>query len=484
MKTHKASDDRNTHDAAARPAAPPAVMDADVIILGGGPAGLGAAYRAARAGHAVVLLERSERVGGAAGSFTVAGQRVDHGSHRLHPSTDPRIVGDLSALLGDDLQRRTRNGRIRLADRWIAFPLKTGDLVRRLPPAFAAAAIRDTLTAPLRSSRADTFAEVVRAGLGPTMGKRFYYPYARKVWGVDPSELSGEQARRRVGANTPGKLLRRVVTARADDKGWFWYPRGGFGAISERLADAAARHGADVRLSTPASRVDVLPDRVRVEADGGTLEAERVWSTLPVTVLSRIVRPNPPAAVTRAAQALSFRAMLLVYLVLPVDRYTRFDAHYLPGADTPVTRISEPKNYRDGDDPAGQTVLCAEIPCNVGDERWSAGENALGALVVGTLAHVGLPAARPSDVVVRRLSHAYPIYRSGYERHFAALDAWAGGLERVLTFGRQGLFAHDNTHHALAMAYDAVSALGRDGTWDAGAWAAARARFADHVVED
>jgi hypothetical protein len=53
----------------------------------------------------------------------------------------------------------------------------------------------------------------------------------------------------------------------------------------------------------------------------------------------------------------------------------------------------------------------------------------------------------------------------------------------VTTFGRLGLFAHDNTHHAMVMAYDAVAALAGGG-WDRQAWAAARARFASHVVED
>ena len=55
---------------------------------------------------------------------------------------------------------------------------------------------------------------------------------------------------------------------------------------------------------------------------------------------------------------------------------------------------------------------------------------------------------------------------------------------RVTTFGRLGLFAHDNTHHALAEAWDAVDALRPDGTRDPARWAAARARFAAHVVED
>src|SRR6185312_14335280 len=67
---------------------------ADLIVLGAGPAGVGAAQRAARAGHRVVLLERAGRVGGAAGSITVAGIRADLGSHRLHPTIEPRILAE------------------------------------------------------------------------------------------------------------------------------------------------------------------------------------------------------------------------------------------------------------------------------------------------------------------------------------------------------------------------------------------------------
>ena len=62
----------------------------------------------------------------------------------------------------------------------------------------------------------------------------------------------------------------------------------------------------------------------------------------------------------------------------------------------------------------------------------------------------------PVEVMTRRLTHAYPIYLDGYDAHFQVLDAWARGLPNLLTYGRQGLFAHDNTHHALAMAYAAV----------------------------
>jgi protoporphyrinogen oxidase len=465
---------------------PPSPPSADLIVLGAGPAGVGAAFRTARAGHRVVVLERAPGPGGAAASFELDGIRVDHGSHRLHPAIDPRVLDDLRDLLGDELQRRPRNGRIFLEGRWIRFPLRPADLARRLPPSFAAAAARDAATAWARRPRADTFAETLRAGLGPTMCERFYFPYARKLWGLDPSELAGEQARRRVSAGSPARLLARVARGAGRDGPWFWYPRRGFGTIAERLADAAADAGAELRYGTAAERVELAPDRARVTLAGGErLEARRVWSTVPLPALARMADPAPPAAVLAAAGRLDFRAMVLVYLVLEGGRYSSYDAHYLPDPGTPVTRVSEPANYRDGDDPPDRTVLCAELPCSRDGELWRADNDRLAGLVRAALRDRGLPDPGPvRRVAVRRLPNVYPVYRVGYVTPFQALDTWAAAQPALLSFGRLGLFVHDNTHHALAMAWAAADALAPDGAFDHAAWAAARQSFTSHVVED
>jgi protoporphyrinogen oxidase len=413
-----------------------------VAVLGAGPAGLMAAWRAAKAGHDVVVLEREDHVGGMAASFDVAGIRVDHGSHRLHPSTDPRILAELQGLLGSDLQWRPRNGRIRLEGRWLRFPLSLPDAVRHLPPSFAAGLVRDALVP--RRPRADTFAEVVRARLGPTMLDRFYAPFARKLWGAEPEELSGEQARRRIGATSVTEMARKALRR---ERPGFWYPRHGFGQLTERLAEAAVDAGAELRLGTEVTSIDT--------------GAEHVWSTLPITTLARIA-DGPQVELT-------FRALVLVYAVLDQAHWSTWDAHYLPGAETPATRMSEPKNYRDRpEDAPDRTVLCVEIPCQPGDATWT----------TPSIEGLGL---EPIATEVRRIPAAYPVYRIGYERALAELEGWDPG---VVSFGRGGLFAHDNTHHAMAEGWEAAACLGADGSWDSARWRAARAVFAAHVVED
>lgn len=469
-----------------------------VIVLGAGPAGLAAAYALARDHKArVTVLERNTEVGGNAGSFELAGVHVDYGSHRLHPAADPTVLADIRSLLGPDLLVRPRHGRIRLRGRWIHFPLKPLDLGLRLPPAFALGVATDigrkALARRPANSQTATFASVLEAGLGRTICRDFYFPYARKLWGAEPQALSAIQAQRRVSAGSPLKLVRKVLNAvpglRKPGAGVFYYPRRGFGQIVTSYAEAAAQAGAEICLGATVRSVAVTATGVAVEwtedATAHAATADYVWSTIPVTTLARSLRPLPPAEILSATEKIGYRSMILIYLVLDQDRFTEFDAHYFPETDIRISRLSEPKNYSASREPTGATVLCAELPCAAGDPEWTMTDTELGDLVQTALARAGIPVrATIRQVLTRRLRQAYPIYLKGFEAHLYPLLDWLDGAPRLLTFGRQGLFAHDNTHHALYMGYAAAACLTPDGGFDDERWQAYRREFEKHVVED
>jgi protoporphyrinogen oxidase len=469
-----------------------------VVILGAGPAGLGAAFQLTQRGLArVTVLEQHDRVGGNAGSFELAGMRVDYGSHRLHPSCDPEILEDIRNLLGDDLLDRPRHGRIRLCGRWIHFPLKPIDLALSLPFSFSIGVAGDLVRKAVGNNNArggETFASILEKGLGRTICDNFYFPYVQKIWGLKPEELAVILAQRRISANSLSKMTRKIFTALSGAKnsggGRFLYPRSGYGQISEAYCRGARDAGAEIHVRSRVQSVEIQKGAVRVvcqDRDGQTLalKADQVWSTIPITILAKCLKPAVPEEILKAAESVRYRAMILIYLVLEQERFSEFDAHYFPEAAIPISRMSEPKNYSDGYGPKGATVLCAELPCDADSPEWSMSDGELGRLTCWALEMAGIPVQAPiSQIATRRLRQAYPIYRRGYEDYFRPLDEWLARIDRLLTFGRQGLFAHDNTHHALYMAYAAARCLNQNGSFDGERWQQYRDIFQTHVVED
>lgn len=476
----------------------PVITPKHILILGAGPAGLGAANQLGKRGELrVSVLERNDRVGGNAGSFILEGISVDYGSHRLHPSCAPEILADIRSMLGGDLLDRPRHGRIRLQGRWIHFPLKPLDLVLKLPPGFALGVAKDLsyklINRNKGSCEGDNFASEMERNLGHTIGQEFYIPYAQKIWGIDPHELSVIQARRRVSAGSLGKMTRKVLSSipgfKPPGSGRFYYPKRGFGQISEAYYHAAVEAGVNVIHNASLTTIDLSGEKVLVgftkSGNEEELVVDLVWSTIPVTALVKSIHPAPPVYILKAATKLDYRAMILVYLILEQNRFSEFDAHYFPELEIPITRLSEPKNYSNTHKPRDRTVLCAELPCSQDDPWWNMSDDDLGQLVCDTLAKAGIPLKVPLlRTHTRRLHYAYPIYRRGYDEYFDQLDEWIGQFDRLLTFGRQGLFAHDNTHHALFMAYSAAACLNADGSFNRSRWKSLRKLFESHVVED
>jgi protoporphyrinogen oxidase len=442
------------------------------------------------------VLERSGLVGGNAGSFRFEDIWCDHGSHRLHPVAEPRVLDEVKAVLGEDLLWRPRHGRIRLQGKWIHFPLKPFDLLSRVPKRFATSLALDMALKVFPRSRSgeETFATILKRGLGSTICNSFYYPYVQKLWGIPPTELAVKLAERRVSGSSVSKILQKIARQtpgmKSKTAGGFYYPRNGFGQITERLHDSAVAHGAKVVLGAEVTGITCENGRVksvRYEKDGESHERnmDAVWSTLPISMLVKMIRPAAPAHVIEAANKIRFRGMILIYLVLEQDQFSEYDAHYFPELSIPISRMSEPKNYSATREPRNRTILCAELPSDPECAEWKMTDTELGQQMCRWLDGVGLPVKAPvKRVMTRRLRHAYPVYDRNYESHFKAMDTWLSGISGLLTFGRQGLFAHDNTHHAMTMAFAAVDCFRQNGEFDWNRWGNYRHEFESHVVED
>jgi len=473
-----------------------------VVILGAGVAGLGAAFHLAKRGFAQIsVLEQSNNIGGNAGSFELAGISVDYGSHRLHPTCDPAILLDIKKLLNDDLLNRPRHGRIHLQGRWIHFPLKPMDLLFRLQPTFSLNVIKDIFYKILPGRKisvtSEDFCSVLKRGLGNTICRYFYFPYAFKMWGLTAEKLSAIQARRRISAGSMMKMFQKILSAvpgiRPHMSGRFFYPRKGFGQISEYLFNACNELGVKFHLNAQLKTIHICESdsnktsEIYFEKEGkeNKMYADHIWSTIPIPVLVNYLRPGVPEMILEAANNLEYRSMILIYLVLKQNRFSEYDAHYFPEIEIPFTRLSEPKNYSNSYRDLDRTVLCAELPCFTSDPEWNMTDEDLGKLVLKGLDKAGIPIMAPIEqIITKRLQYAYPIYKAGFEKFFDCVENWLDQIGGLLTFGRQGLFAHDNTHHALFMGYSAADCLEENGRFDYEKWQNFKQIFDTHVVED
>ncbi|HVD76411.1 MAG TPA: FAD-dependent oxidoreductase, partial [Vicinamibacteria bacterium] len=104
-----------------------------VVVLGGGVAGLAAAYYLAKGGWPVTVVEKSPVLGGLCGSFQSHGFTLDHGPHKLY-SVVPGILDEIRGLLGEDLIEHKKRNRIRLLGRYLDYPLSLGNLLPLLGP--------------------------------------------------------------------------------------------------------------------------------------------------------------------------------------------------------------------------------------------------------------------------------------------------------------------------------------------------------------
>jgi len=186
-------------------------------------------------------------------------------------------------------------------------------------------------------SGAKTFKTVLLDGLGKTISEHFYFPYVKKLWGLEPEKLAVKLAERRVSGSSVSKILLKMAKMlpglRSETAGRFFYPKEGFGQIVSAMAQKAKGNGANFEFGANISRIERDGNRVvaiwKTENGSEVRHAvDTVWSTIPITALVRLL--DAPKEVQDAANAIEFRGMILIYLVLETDQFTEYDAHYFP----------------------------------------------------------------------------------------------------------------------------------------------------------
>ena len=322
--------------------APDVPQPKHVAVVGGGIAGLTAAYRLARAGHRVTLWERSERLGGQAVAFPVAGTYLEHFYHHLFQS-DREIVALIEELgIADRLLWLPSNvgwfaeGRI--------YPLNGAlDLLRLGSIPLVDRLRLGLVTAYLQRVKDFRRFEGVTAErwLRRALGARAY----DRTWGAQLRAKFGRYHDQVAMVWFWGKIWLRTTSRRSPlDQEKLGYIRGSFNVLIDGLADGARQAGADLRVGSGPSALEPDGDGGwRVRLAGGDERCDAILATVPSPVLTRLV-PNLPEAYRARLGALTYEAAAVVLLQLSQPLSGIYWLN-IADPDLPFTAVIEHTNF-------------------------------------------------------------------------------------------------------------------------------------------
>jgi len=442
------------------------------IVLGGGLAGLTAAYTLARSGEKVTLLERDGSVGGLARTVNRNGFKFDLGGHRFltHDREIEMLVRD---ILEKECLDVSRKSSIFLLGKYFDYPLKPFNAVFGVGFNTSLRIIHDYITERIRGvlSPADivSLEDWVVNRFGRSMFDLYFKQYSEKVWGIDCGNISQEWVAQRIKGLSLWEVIKNAcfrfggkrIDTLADG---FLYPSLGIGEISHSLRRYLEREH-PVMTGTKVRKIvheNGMVRRVTVENGDGIyhVEGNGFISTIPLTNLIRMLEPAPPDDVIEASLNLHFRDLVVVTLMLDRARVTDLTWLYLPERTIPIGRVHEPKNWSPLMAPKGKTSIVAEYFCFRGDRTWTTSPHELTDITVNHLEKLGFFERKEvSDSCVVPVPKAYPLLDTQYSKHYERVIAWLDRFTNLRLAGRGGMFRYLNMDHAMRSGIDAAKGM-------------------------
>lgn len=450
-------------------------QDKKVIVLGAGIGGLAAAYFLARSGrYNVTVLEKEDVIGGMCGSFNHDDFVLDHGAHKLY-STIPGIMDLIRDIMGSDrLMQIPKKNSIYFNGNLLDYPLRLGNLAKVLGlPAFLnlGSDYAATLISQLFiGGSARSYEDYMIRSFGRSAYKLIFEPLADKVWGK-PSELHVQMARARVptanGLDAILKLLGIKKETADTNAPFFYYPRHGFGDFSQKLKEEIEAGGGRVLTGVNISSLKIDEKNITaVTADIGgqskSFACDYLISSIPIPEIGRLIFGGADKGFDRAAKALEYRHLILVYLFIKKPILLKDQWIFFPEKKYIFSRIFEQKQMNPELCPKDRTAICCDFTCDEDGRLWHSDDGSLAQSCIEGLRMAGY--IRPDEVtdpLVKRVRNFYPRYDLHYVEKIKAVSERLKQIDNLLLTGRIGMYNYNNADHCIDMGrfiYEKLSA--------------------------
>ncbi len=488
------------------------------IIIGGGPAGLTAAYELLdrSADYKVILLEESDTFGGISRTVAYHGNRMDMGGHRFFskipevnawwekmlplqgaPSSDDIELSRETSLAenGPDPEKtdevmlnRHRVSRIYFDGKFYDYPISLK------PQTFINMGFSNTLKcgfsylkAVLHKLPEDNLENFYINCFGRQLYSMFFEYYTENLWGRHPSEIDASWgAQRTKGLSISGilkdvwgKLIRKsdreVNTSLIEE---FKYPKLGPGQLWDVTANKVEEKGGIILKNAKAIRFHKENGRITSVTylqDGAehTLEGDVFISSMPIRDLIGGMN-EIPKEISEIASGLPYRDyMTLGVLVkkLALKNMTGIKTIgdivpdcwvYVQDRSVKMGRFQIYNNWspylvRDNHN----TVWVGlEYFCNDTDDFWNQSEKEFAALGIEEMLRIGLIASKDDvlDTHMEKVSKAYPAYFDTYSR-IDELVSYLNTIENLYCVGRNGQHRYNNLDHSMVTSFETVNCI-------------------------
>ena len=434
-----------------------------VHILGGGPAGLAAAYFAKSKGLNFKLIEGSSNLGGNCRTLKLGDCLFDTGAHRFHDK-DADTTRIIKNLLGDDLIDVCAPSQIFYQNSFVNFPLNLADLVKHLDKKILFKVILESLSLQPQPQAAKNFADFAQNQYGPTLSKLFLLNYTQKLWGANADFLSTGVA----GGRLKGLDLKTFIresflgpeksTKHIDGK--FLYPRYGFGMIVDKLTEfVSLRH-----IETNCRVTKIQHRKRKIESivinNRQRIPVHQIINTLPLTLTLQILEPAPPPELIDIAKSIQFRHLILLAYCVNRDSISQNASIYFPDPQLPFTRLYEPKNRSQQMAPKTQTAIVLELPCNQNDSLWHQTEAKLQNQIWQMFQKVfSISSGEIQKQKTYKLPFAYPVLTVDVEDKVARLVDYCKQFNNMYLTGRNALFQYLHLHDLFKKGRTVVNQL-------------------------
>jgi protoporphyrinogen oxidase len=504
------------------------------IIIGGGPAGLTAAYELlTRSDVKPIVLEKSTYMGGISRTVNYKGNRIDIGGHRFFSKSDrvmqwwlKQMPMDETAKAGtvityqnqqrelpanapkasnrdDVMLLRNRKSRIYFLRKFFEYPIQLSvatlsnlGIIRTIK--IGLSYMKAMLFPPKRIENLEQF---FISRFGKELYETFFHSYTEKVWGVPCQEISAEWGAQRIKglsiSKTIAHMVKKLFQKRADVSQKdvetslierFLYPKLGPGQLWEIVAQRIQDLGGTILTEFDVDTIHCVGDRV-VSISGNDKTEHRLdfagdyfFSTMPIKELTNALRGiEIPKDIREISDGLQYRDFVTVGLL--VKRLTVEDKDrpkqlirdnwiYIQEPDVRAGRLQIFNNWSPYMVKDPDTVwIGVEYFCYQTDDLWTMPEADMANLAKAELERIGiLKQSEVLDATVIRMPKTYPAYFGTYTR-FDELRAYMDSFENLFLVGRNGMHKYNNQDHSMLTAMTAVDNIIAGITDKANLWA-------------